>query len=370
MLLDDAIAADLNGRLKGRLREVPQEWRLPRTLEGDRSGAAARWQARFRRDLAQRDAQPVVGPDVDHRGRSDLPGASNSGAEALGGDSRWSSSLNWSGAIMAAGGGRQFTSVSASWRLPPLDAIKLPEGAPRDRPPSDRVKSYKVSIWVGLDGHRLGSPSMPQLGTTIALHHDPQNPRNLPRLADSEYVIETYAWLQWWVREKSSRPGYTEVRFAGIAVAPGEEVTCALDIPRRGVATDGEEATFVIVNETSRQRATQLWGAERGAGVQRVSRAGEDVDGAAACFIVERPTVHAEDILYPMPRFGVIAFEDCWGRQRPPTGMDLRESRVRDLATPRLIRMFDRRGMPFRTTSLATPRWNGAARSLRVAARV
>ena len=204
-------------------RIVTPEGNDPAVLLGEAArypDVVAQWNALFASvgapvaDAALGEVQAVA-----HRARSEVPGTSNTGADAWGG-TRLGSSANWAGALIAAPNGGRYTGVSARWRVPPADAIRLPPGAAPNAAPSPAVDSYKASIWIGLDGHRASSGSLPQIGTTLALDHKPGDPACI---AGTEFVLKTYAWVQWWVKGKDSQPGYIEVPVPGFEVKPGDD---------------------------------------------------------------------------------------------------------------------------------------------------
>ncbi|MGG5820771.1 G1 family glutamic endopeptidase [Falsiroseomonas sp. HW251] len=368
MLLDDAAAKAVVARLDdlvrvNRIRSVLGN--DPVALLGDAAQDAAvvaRWNALFANVGAQvPDVALQYIPAVEHRQRSDVSGASNTGADAWGG-TRWGSSLNWSGVLIAAPGGGQFSTVSARWRLPARQEIRLPPGGNPNSPPAAGINSYKVSTWIGLDGHRSSSASLPQVGTTIVLDFRPGDPNCLP---GTSFVVETYAWTQWWVKGKDSQPGYIEVPVPGFVVAPGETVTCWLTMPTP------HEAFFRVVNDSTGAFWQKLW-TNRPEDLQgmsvRVDRVKAPADGSAACFVVERPAVHREtapqavaplvpprNLLYPVPDFGAITLTECWARERRFGRPELLAGRVRDLGSRRVIRMFDRRPAPYRTAYCSVP---------------
>lgn len=318
---------------------------------------------------------PEAGPAVEHRRRSDAPGASNGGGGAWGG-SRTSGSPNWSGAVLCAAGGR-FTGLSARWRLPALANIRLPPGADAHAPPSSTVTSYKASVWIGLDGHRACSPSLPQTGTTIALHYDPEKKiEGATPLDGTDYVVEIYGWTQWWVRGKGGQDGYVEVKIPGFPLSPGEEVACWLSMP------DPDDAFMRIARESDAGFWQTLWTDKPdGLGFAKlVDRTQERVAGSAACFVVERPAVHRgpppqgagapavpeQHELYALPDFGRITMTDCWALERPLDGAGIVGARMRDLSTRRLIRLQEIRPGPHRTEIRVAPERGGSRDSVTI----
>lgn len=308
----------------------------PKSLHASLGGEQA--PPALRRAVPQNATYVETGADihgpVDHRPRSDLPGASNTGVDMLTGATRWSNSRNWSGAVIGARGGRRFDIVSATWTLPA--AVTVPAG--ETLPPGD---GYRLSIWIGLDGHRMGSPSMPQIGTTLALCRDP---------ASGEPTLTAYAWTQWWVRGKGGEDGYTEVRIRTFDLVPGDTVTCGLFL------SDRDDVNFSIRRHRGNKLTGLSWVSHRLLRQDVIlPRPGEAVAGSGACFIVERPMKHRSTAMYPLPDFGAVAFRECWARTLPIGGTVPAERRIRDLRAARRIRMVDLIGGPARIKTLARP---------------
>lgn len=282
-------------------------------------------------------------------------GASNSGAAAGFGASRWGSSLNWSGAVLHARNGQRFRAAAARWVVPgatrpvenvlegrpvpdmPLRMAALAEGKPLP-------DSWRCSVWVGLDGHRLSSLSLPQIGTTTIVEAKDGVPRT-----------RTHAWAQWWVRGKM----YGEQRFQHSPDKPfevnaGDRVTAFL------VMLSRSEVLLRIRNERTKRIGSAIWssgevGPEGNIGpVQQIHRQPAPAEGAAAVFVVERPTVMFGDELYPLPDFGEVVFERCVAGLRGPS--DKNRTRLVDLTGARLIRMVRQRPDPFRTSQGAVPK--------------
>ncbi len=338
MAMDEQRLAGLRAALAARIQPkagaIPG---LPMTgaARGARRYAALRdWQDAIGSIEAYRPSPVEVREDsADHNPRGDTPGASNVGADLLGFSTRCGNSQNWSGLILAASDFHAFGLVRAEWTLPAAEAVRVPEGG--------TAEDYRASIWIGLDGHRRGSPSMPQVGTTIRLR----------RQADGSYQADAYAWSQWWVRGKGGQYSYTETVFEDFAVRLGDRVACVLNLD------DSDDVFFAIHNMTTGARASRGWVSDQRLPTEKVlTRIGESVAGAAACFIVEAPTVHNETRLYPLPDFGAVDFAKCQAQLRPLDLVSGREARDRlDLAAARQVRIFERRDRPQRTELRALP---------------
>jgi hypothetical protein len=273
-----------------------------------------------------------------HRARSEVAGASNSGTDLAG--SVWQGSNNWSGAFVTARNAERFSAVTARWRVPGArenDAAPPGVTGPEDSPPSRRC-----SVWIGLDGHRAVARSMPQIGTTTAEVF----------LDGGRREVRCYAWAQWWVRGEN----YGEVVFEDLSVSPGDEVVCWLALldPRRVV--------MCIRNETTGAEDSVLWRSgpkeERAArrdGSEQAHEEAAPVQGMAAVWVVERPTVMFSDLLYPLPDFDEVEFRDCVAGVRRADQPFHEVVDLRTLEGCRLIRMFDQRAEPRRAPRISLP---------------
>ena len=271
--------------------------------------------------------------------------ASNSGGAGIGA-SRWETSGNWSGAVLPAGGGERFSAACARWHVPdarPSDTAPPPIQGPEKGDPLSR----RVSVWVGLDGHRACAGSLPQIGTTTA-----------ECFKDGKRWVEAYAWAQWWVRGQQ----FGEVVFENLTVSPGDEVTCwmALHQPDRLV--------LCIRNETTGDEDSRLWRSGTKADDLLATRAHPGappapVSGMAAVWVVERPTVMGRTDLYPLPDFDKVEFKDCIAGIGASGEVFDEVPDLRDLRGARLLRMTNGRAEPWRCVHVAGPDRLGEARS-------
>ncbi|PWS34964.1 hypothetical protein DFH01_21750 [Falsiroseomonas bella] len=274
---------------------------------------------------------------AEHRGRSDVAGSSNSGTDLAG--SVWQGSSNWSGAFTTARGGLRFSSVTARWRVP--DARVNHVAPPGVTGSEDSPPSRRCSVWIGLDGHRAVARSMPQIGTTTKEVFLDRGRRE----------VRCYAWAQWWVRGEN----YGEVKFEGFTVSPGDEVVCWLALldPRRVV--------MCIRNETTGAEDSVLWrsgpkdGGARRDGAEQAHDDPAPVQGMGAVWVVERPTVMYQELLYPLPDFGEVEFRDCIAGLRRADQPFHEVAELRALEGRRLIRMFDQRAEPWRAPRISLP---------------
>ena len=113
-------------------------------------------------------------------------------------------SRNWAGAIVPAVGGRRFTAIIGSWKVPKVAKTGSDWGL--------------VSIWIGLGGSRPASHSMPQIGS----EHGWDGEKEIHRL-----------WCQWWLGDNSA--GYLSHVFEpSLKLEPGVEITCSLSVDASG----------------------------------------------------------------------------------------------------------------------------------------
>ncbi len=272
--------------------------------------------------------------DIRHNRQGDVPGASHSGAAEFAGGSRWGSSLNWSGAVLAARDGHRFTSIAARWEVP---VPQLPPGASAATPPPGPANAYVCSSWIGLDGHRRAAPSLPQIGTVVGFHY-----------RDGTATPFAHAFAQWWVLGEQ----FGEARFKEFTVKPGQRVAAWLSMPKR------DEVFFRIRNESdpSVPDAVAFWVPPARKQLSQ-DRAEErpPIAGVGACWVVERPTREGGNELYPAPDFGTFAFEDCWAASRPEGEGGLARAMTHDLAGCRYFRLVERGAGPGRTALVSVP---------------
>ncbi len=309
----------------------------------ERDGALKGWAASPSPQTYKRPRLAIDDEVAAHRPLQRSPGASNAGADLPGLWTRCGNSTNWSGLVLAASGFYGFSMVKASWTLPTEDQV--------GPPPAGDADEYRASIWVGLDGHRPASPSMPQIGTTI----------RLKRKDDGSYDKTAYAWAQWWVRGKDGQKSYTEVKFDAFSLDLGQRVSCLVHLD------DRDDVFFRIQNLSTGKEDSAGWVSHKVlSGEEEVSRIGEEVSGAGACFVVERPMVHVETLgralqdhekkLYPLPSFGQITFTECQTALRPLDLKGQREAQDRfDLSAARQIRLVEHLTGPQRTELRAVP---------------
>jgi len=251
---------------------------------------------------------------------------------------RLQSSRNWSGAVLAPNHGQRIVMAGGRWEVP----REVKAGAlTRD----SKQRGWLASVWVGIDGQRRWSPSMPQIGTKhpVDRHGTPMPP---------------FAWWQWWLRDHWSN--YQEIR--GIPVQPGDRMLamltllspCKVRFHLRN-ATQGPMTSFDVTAAKLRQDGEWV----------RLPAL-----GSSAEWVVERPG-DAESCrpldLFELPDYGSVVFTRCAARAAKRPGDPVRR---RELAAPRLIRMVALRDDDPRSRLVSVPRMDGEeAASVRVSFR-
>jgi hypothetical protein len=262
---------------------------------------------------------------------------------------RWGTSGNWSGAVIAARDGGRFTNVEGSWTVPaaaqpagPVPAGGVPGGV------------WKQSVWIGLDGYKLCSKSLPQMGTVSMF-----DPAKAGTVDDQgrPYAGEYHLWIQWWVRGKF----HGEAMIGGFPVAAGDRISASLTVTAR------DDVRFFVRNDGPEGSAAQpfavaaVWQSgsvfdEAGNRVGTFTQAGETTldrskapaEGQHAIWCVERPavmpseerrrTIRPNEIEnYVMPSFGKAVFSKVLAAMRLPDGRMVQ----RDLTAARRIRMIE-----------------------------
>lgn len=153
-------------------------------------------------------------------------------------------SRNWAGAIVPAVGGRRFTAIVGSWKVPAVEGTN--------------GEWSLVSIWVGLGGSRRSSNSMPQIGS----EHGWDGSTLIHRL-----------WCQWWLGDNPE--GYlSHVITPESELKPGDEITCSLSVNETGkeveffwscgdktYGTTGNSERPVMANTANWivERPTEVW---------------------------------------------------------------------------------------------------------------
>lgn len=243
-------------------------------------------------------------------------------------------SSNWSGAYILPSRGDRFSRVVGRWEAP---KIKPGTG------PNPSGLPFRCSVWIGLDGKKAWTRSMPQVGTvhTVACDGTPADPK---------------LWWQWWVRDGHSAPH----DISGVPVRTGDEVLCSLTV------VSPHEVRFHVKNRNT--------GTFAGFAVSEPV----PLRGATAEWVVEQPSDPQDDMkagkgrralepLFPLPDYGSVLFRQCAAQAAAVPGL---ESRYHPLRTPRLIRMSQRLAQPTRKALISVPsRRNQKSGELRVSYR-
>ena len=237
---------------------------------------------------------------------------------ALGRRTVHQSSPNWSGAYIAPRDGRIFNEVYGAWQVPtpspPAPAVPI------------GLHEYRSSTWIGLDGQRrYYHSSLPQIGTAQFIAVDA-----------GVAAAPTYsAWWQWWVRNDFSQPPVT----LELAVKAGDLIKASVTVEddRRGVR-------FMIKNVTTGDTVGPFI---EQAPPQAIPLT---VSGATAEWVMERPAVWPTDVLYELPNYNTVLFNDCFAMAASPGGGPIKERRLQGA---KLIDMHEVRRNPQRTAKIS-----------------
>jgi hypothetical protein len=241
-----------------------------------------------------------------------LPGtmpivALRTGYNRLGLKGHMETSRNWSGSVISSPyRSKPFEFLIGTWTIPNFD---VPAGGTKDE--------YACSTWIGFDGHRRKSNSLPQLGTVQQVARPGRS---------SPYERTVRAWWQWWHPGDTKGPVYDD--FANLTVEIGHEIGAFMfAIPRVGVLmkmanfSTGEATPSILVPPPGPALEPRLLDAE--------------------C-ILERPkSVPWPHINFMPPAFEATTFR-CYAALQG-------ETRFRTMRGGRLIRMVHSRDGEIRT---------------------
>ncbi len=228
-------------------------------------------------------------------------------------------SSNWSGAYILPNRGDRFSRVVGRWKAP---KVKPGTG------PNPSGLPFRCSIWIGLDGKKRWTRSMPQVGTvhTVARDGTPEDPK---------------LWWQWWVRDGHSAPH----DISGVPIRAGDEVLCSVTV------VSPHEVRFHVKNRNT--------GTFAGFAVSEAM----PLYGATAEWVVEQPSDPPDrpkgasnrqgpEPLFPLPDYGSVVFKRCAAQAAAAPGL---EGRCHSLGTPRLIRMSQLLAQPTRKALISVP---------------
>ncbi|MGX5733650.1 G1 family glutamic endopeptidase [Bosea thiooxidans] len=178
-------------------------WGLPPRPGGeDQSLGLWRTLALSRRRVGVESSMSFVGAD-----------RSRTAYNRLGLKGHMETSRNWSGAVIASPyRHRPFDFLIGSWTIPNF------------RRPSRGTKDvYACSTWIGFDGHRRNSRSLPQIGTVQQIIKD----------NTGIYRSSIVAWRQWWHKDDAGPEEYDPAIFP---ISVGDQIIASLFvIPGIGV---------------------------------------------------------------------------------------------------------------------------------------
>ncbi len=243
-------------------------------------------------------------------------------------------SPNWSGASLVATSSKTFRQIYGQWQVP---AIRDPAGG--------HATTYECATWIGLDGQRQYPDStLPQVGTLQKLDHHHH---------DAHMVVE--AWTQWWVaNDADTRP----VQILGFPIAPGDSIAAVLTVL-------GEHAVLCnLINQSKDPPA--IVAVHVTAPPRPDARPRKDgssprfaVAGATAEWVLERPAdINNPSVLQGFPCYDPTTFTSCLAVEGGLPGAD---ATARNLATARLIRMYEVRCDPPSIAYISMPARAGEA---------
>ena len=228
-------------------------------------------------------------------------------------------SSNWSGAYVLPNRGDRFSRVVGRWEAP---RVKPGTG------PNPPGLPFRCSIWIGLDGKKTWTKSMPQVGTvhTVARDGTPEDPK---------------LWWQWWIRDGHSAPH----DISGVPIRAGDEVLCSLTV------VSPHQVRFHVKNCNT--------GTFAGFAVSEPM----PLRGATAEWVVEQPSDPPDspkvgnsrrelEPLFPLPDYGSVLFRHCAAQAAAAPGVG---GRYHPLRTPRLIRMSQLLTQPTRKAVISVP---------------
>ncbi len=244
-------------------------------------------------------------------------------------------SLNWAGASITSGGGRMFTEVHASWRVP---VVALPPSA-QQMLSEKEGDEFRCSSWIGLDGQRrYVNASLPQIGTS----HFVKIVNNKPKMTDG-------VWWQWWL---AGGPNPPPIKLP-LKVNPGDEMMASLFVVAE------RHVKYLIANHTTGEvctpfiepiPTTYLEPLQTGHPRPRRHDWPARVSGATAEWITERPMNWTTGEMDQLPAFQPVIFRDCHVVSGRAPGKDEREELP---AGAQLINASRIESNPFRSVQVA-----------------
>lgn len=224
--------------------------------------------------------------------------------------SRMQNSRNWSGAYLTRNGGKPFTRVAGRWTVPGVKAGVRSDG--------EASLKFKSSIWIGIDGKKRWTNSMPQVGTAQELG------------SDDKTQIHHF-WWQWWQRGQVAKHALPW-KIIGVPLEAGDIVLCNLTV------MNPHSVLVHVVNRTKCLFATVRLDSEA------------KLECSTAQWIVERPGEWMNpkpETLCPLPDYGEVAIDKCVGIST----LD----RAAPAFAPRLIRLKATFPDPTRSAVISSP---------------
>jgi hypothetical protein len=328
------------------LRRIPKEYALPergtdilriepgllerfalvRRPEPGLRRLLAAWEDLYRNVLTA--ARPQFGIVTRFRQAGPLGQQAGESQLARAGLTRWGNSRNWSGAVILARDAERIRRITASWLVP---EPALPMGETIAKLP--RAGAWQSSTWIGLDGYRLSSRGLPQIGTVSEV--TASGPR-------------AYAWTQWWVRGQKLPP----VTIDSFEVRPRDRIIAALD-----VSPGWREVRFSITCEPPKGDPRPVESRVFPVACPEVDGRAVPVEGHSAVWCtLERPLTldPAIDppILFPLPALGPVTLRGALVGVLGRDGLE----HERDLTAARQLRMIGRADGRAGLRRLAGPR--------------
>ena len=200
-------------------------------------------------------------PDITHAVRASTAGSPQS-------------SSNWSG-FELHGGGQTYDWVTGTWTVPNVTG--------------EANKITYSSFWIGLDG--AGTPDLVQAGTQ-------QQNVTISFLGLSWSFSTYYAWTQFLPQQQF------EQQITNFPVHPGDQIICQVWVANTGQmpALNGSNGVFLLINETTSVSTGYMY----------TARGSTTVAGAAAEWVMERPTVNGS--LPDLADYGMAQLTDAVAR--------------------------------------------------------
>jgi hypothetical protein len=135
-----------------------------------------------------------------------------------------------------------------------------------------------------------------------------------------------------------------------LAVHPGDLIMSSL------IVMDPTHVKFIIVNATTGVAVSPFIVLAPSADMAHAPTPIQlEVSGATAEWIMERPTYWGSDVLYSLPDYNTVGFNECFAVAAHRSGT----KRDQNLTGARLIDMYEVREDPHRTADISMAKWVG-----------